>query len=107
MSDQSFDLNAMMQQAAALQQKMLEAQEEAKQKTVEASSGGGLVTVVISGAFEVKQVRIDASVIDPKEKGMLEDLVAAAFNSAVQKVQQMQEESMRAVAGGLNFPGLP
>ena len=109
MSDEGnppFDLNAMMQQAASLQERMLKAQEEAKQKTVEATAGGGLVTVVISGAFEVKQVRIDAQVIDPKDKGMLEDLVAAAFNAAVLKVQQLQEESMRDVAGGMNIPGL-
>ncbi len=106
MSDQPFDLNAMMQQAQRMQQDMLKAQEEAKQKTVEASSGGGMVTVVITGGLEVRSVKIDPAAIDPKDPTMLEDLIVAALNQALAKAQELQAESMRSVAGGLNIPGL-
>ena len=106
MSDQQFDLNAMMQQAQRMQQEMLKAQEEAKQKTVEASSGGGMVTVVITGGLEIRSVKIDPAAIDPKDPTMLEDLIAAAMNQALTKAQELQAESMRSVAGGLNIPGL-
>jgi DNA-binding YbaB/EbfC family protein len=106
MSDQQFDLNAMMQQAQRMQQEMLKAQEEAKQKTVEASSGGGMVTVVITGGLEIRSVKIDPAAIDPKDPSMLEDLIAAAMNQALTKAQELQAESMRSVAGGLNIPGL-
>ncbi|HZS40947.1 MAG TPA: YbaB/EbfC family nucleoid-associated protein [Polyangia bacterium] len=101
-----FDINAMMQQAQRMQQEMLKAQEEAKQKTVEASSGGGMVTVVISGGLEVRSIKIDPAAIDPKDRTMLEDLIVAALNQGLQKAQELQAESMRAVAGGLNIPGL-
>jgi DNA-binding YbaB/EbfC family protein len=105
MSD-GFDLNAMMQQAQQMQAQMLKAQEEAKLKTVEATAGGGMVSVVMSGGLEVKRLKIDPAVIDPKDLTMLEDLVVAAMNQAIVKAQELQAESMRAVAGGLNIPGL-
>jgi len=103
------DLNAMMQQAAQLQQKMQEAQEEAKQKTVEASAGGGMVTVVISGGMEIRAIKIDPQVIDPKDPGMLQDLVAAAVNQAIQKAQALTAETVQQAMGplaGMLPPGL-
>lgn len=109
MSDQPFDLNAMMQQVQQMQGDMQKAQEEAKSKTVEASAGGGMVTVVITGGLEVKKITVDPSVIDPKERAMLEDLIAAAVNQAVQKAQQLTQESMQKAMGpfaGMNIPGL-
>ena len=104
-----FDLGAMMQQAQAMQQKMMEAQEEARQKIVEASAGGGLVTVTITGGLEIKKIKIDPSVIDPKDAGMLEDLVAAAVNQAVAKAQELTAQSVQAAMGplgGMMPPGL-
>ena len=104
-----FDLNAMMQQAQALQQQMQKAQEEAKLKTVEASAGGGMVTVTMSGALEISKLKIDPQAIDPNDPAMLEDLVAAAVNQAIQKAQQLTSESMQKAMGplaGINIPGL-
>lgn len=104
-----FDLGAMMQQAQQLQEQMLKAQEEAKQKVVEAGAGGGMVTIQMTGGLEVKKVKIDPSVIDPKDVGMLEDLIAAAINQAVQKAQQLTAEAMQSAMGplaGMNIPGL-
>jgi DNA-binding YbaB/EbfC family protein len=104
-----FDLGAMMQQAQALQENMLKAQEAAKQKVIEAGAGGGMVTVQMTGGLEVKKVTIDPSVVDPKDVGMLEDLIVAAFNQAVQKAQQLTAEAMQTAMGplaGMNIPGL-
>jgi len=106
MADQPFDLNAMMQQAQRMQEELLKAQEEAKQKTAEGAAGGGMVTVTITGGLEVRRVKIDPAAVDPKDVGMLEDLVAAAVNQAIAKAQELQAEAMRGAAGGLNIPGL-
>jgi DNA-binding YbaB/EbfC family protein len=104
-----FDLGAMMEQARSLQESMLKAQEEAKNHTVEASVGGGMVTVVLSGGLEVRSVKIDPAVINPNDKAMLEDLVAAAVNQAIQKAQALTNESLQKALGplaGLQIPGL-
>lgn len=100
------DLGAMMQQAQQLQQQMLKAQDEAKQKTVEASAGGGMVTVTMSGGFEVRAIKIDPACIDPKDPSMLQDLIIAAMNQAIAKAQELQAGAMQSVTGGLNIPGL-
>jgi len=101
-----FDLGAMMQQAQQLQEQMLKAQEEAKLKTVEASAGGGMVTVTITGGFEVKAIKIDPACIDPKDPSMLQDLIIAAINQAIVKAQELQAGAVSSVTGGLNIPGL-
>ena len=100
------DLGAMMQQAQQLQEQMLKAQEEAKLKTVEASAGGGMVTVTITGGFEVKALKIDPACIDPKDPSMLQDLIIAAINQAITKAQELQAGAVSSVTGGLNIPGL-
>jgi nucleoid-associated protein EbfC len=100
------DLNALMQQAQMMQQKMMDAQDAARQKTVEASAGGGMVTVVVTGGLEVKSIKIDPAVIDPKDAGMLQDLVVAAVNQGLQKAQELVATEMQSVTGGLNIPGL-
>ena len=98
------DLNQLMQQAQALQQKMMEAQEDAKQKTVEASAGGGMVTATMTGGFELRSLKIDPQAIDPKDVTMLQDLVIAAVNQAIQKAQEMMAEEMQKVTGGMGLP---
>jgi DNA-binding YbaB/EbfC family protein len=100
------DLNALLQQAQAMQQKVVEAQERARQKTVEGSAGGGLVTVVVSGAMEVKSVKLDPQAVDPKDVALLEDLIAAAVNQALAKASEMMAAEMQSIAPGLNLPGL-
>jgi len=107
------DIQAMMAQAQDLQKKMLEAQEAARAKTVEATVGGGMVTVVMTGGLEVRSLKIDPTVVNPDERGMLEDLIAAAVNQAVQKAQQLMTDTVQeamgplaALAQGGGMPGL-
>ena len=100
------DLSAMLEQAQAMQARLMKAQEDVRQKTVEASAGGGMVTVVVSGGLELRSLRIDPAAIDPKDPIMLQDLVVAAVNQGIAKAQLLQAEEMRAIAGGLNLPGL-
>ena len=100
------DLSAMLAEAQKLQAKLQEAQEQAKRQILEGTSGGGMVTVEITGGLEVRRVRIDPSIVDPKDVGMLEDLVAAALNQAIGKAQALQGDAVRSATGGMPIPGL-
>lgn len=91
-------LQQVQQQAEKLKQKM---DAELRDKTVEGSTGGGMVTVTATGAMEVRQVKIDPSLLDANEKEMLEDLVVAAINVALKKAKELQEESQRSQLGNM------
>jgi nucleoid-associated protein EbfC len=93
--------------AQQMQAQMAQIQDELKETTLEATAGGGAVTVTITGAQEVRSIRIDPSAIDPDEVDMLQDLVMAAVNEAIARSKQLAEERMAAVAGGLGLPGMP
>ena len=95
-----------MKQAQEMQSKMQKKQEELKDKTVEASAGGGVVTVVVNGGQEVVEIDIDPEVLDPDDIEMLEDLVLAATNEAMNKAKDMMEQEMGQLTGGLNIPGM-
>jgi nucleoid-associated protein EbfC len=99
------DLNALMQHAQRLQSDVTKAQEELAKTTCEGAAGGGLVTAVVNGQFDVVRVRIDKSVVDPSDIGMLEDLVAAAINAAAAKVREVTKTRMSSLMGGM--PGIP
>lgn len=99
------DLGALMQQAQRLQADVARVQEELAKTTCEGAAGGGLVTAVVNGQFEVVRVKIDKSVVDPNDVGMLEDLVTAAVNAAAAKVREVTKTRMSSVVGGM--PGLP
>ncbi len=102
----SRDLGNLMKQAQKVQEKLLQVQEELAHKTVEATSGGGMVTVIANGKNEVVSVKIDAEVVNPEDVEMLEDLVLAAVNEALRKAQEMMQEEMGKVTGGIKIPGL-
>ena len=93
----------LMKQAQAMQESMQKAQEELASLEVTGESGGGMVSVVMTGKHEVRRVNIDDSLLGD-DKDMLEDLVAAAVNDAVHKVEAAMQESMSGIAGGLNLP---
>jgi nucleoid-associated protein EbfC len=102
------DLNALMKQAQKLQGDVQRAQDELAQMTCEGASGGGLVTATVNGQFEVMRVKIDKSVVDPNDVGMLEDLVTAAINAASTKVRETSKEKMAQVMGPMaGLPGMP
>lgn len=100
------DLSAMLAQAQQMQARLQEAQEAAKQQVVEGTAGGGMVTVEMTGGLELRRVKIDPKIVDAKDVGMLEDLIAAAVNHALGKAQALQSDAMRNAAGGLAIPGL-
>jgi nucleoid-associated protein EbfC len=94
----------MMKQAQALQQRFQEAQEKVNLVEAEGQSGGGMVKVTLNGKGVAKAVRIDPSLADPKDVGMLEDLVLAAINDARVKVDARVSDEMAKVTGGLPLP---
>jgi DNA-binding YbaB/EbfC family protein len=95
-----------MKQAQMIQGKMAKLQEEAKLKTAEATSGGGVVSVKVNGKNEVLELTIKKEAVDPNEVEMLQDLVIAAVNEAMKKVQAELSEEMSRITGGMNIPGL-
>ncbi len=99
-------LGNMLREAQKLQSEMARLQEEAKSKTVEATAGGGMVTVVASGAGEIVSVKIEKDVVDPEDVEMLQDLIMAACNEALRRAQEMVNEEMSKLTGGMSLPGL-
>lgn len=93
-------------QLQAMQQQMAEAQESLGDETVEISSGGGAVTVVMTGHQKVVSVKLNPEVVDPDDVEMLEDLIVAAMNEAVEASQSLAADKMGDITGGLNIPGL-
>lgn len=89
-----------------LQERMARIQEEMKSKTVEAASGGGMVTAVVNGNQELISVKIKPEAVDEDDLEMLEDLVVAAVNQAMEKAKALNESEMSGLTGGLKIPGL-
>ena len=98
----SFDLAKLAEQAMEMQKEAQRLQEEAAQETVTATAGGGMVSVVASGAGEIKEIRIDPSVIDPADPELLGDIVAAGVNEALRAANDL----MQAKVGQLLPPDL-
>ena len=96
-------LSDIMKQAQQMQEQMQKAQQELAQKEVQGESGAGLVKVVMNGRHDVKSVKIDDSLFT-EEKEILEDLVAAAMNDAVRKVEANNQEAMASFTSGLQMP---
>lgn len=91
-----------MKQAQEMQKNMQAAQDEIAKMEIEGQAGGDLVKVVMTGKHELVKVSIDDSIMDDKE--MLEDLMAAAVNSAVRRVEEVTQEKMGGLTDGLNMP---
>ncbi len=96
-------LGNFMKQAQKMQENLQKAQAEIAAMEVVGESGGGLVSVVITGRHEVRRIRIDDSLVGD-DKDMLEDLVAAAFNDAVHKVERTMQEKMGGLTAGMGLP---
>jgi DNA-binding YbaB/EbfC family protein len=100
-------MNDLMKQAQQMQKRMLEIREELANQTIEATVGGGMVTAVVNGQQELVSLHITPEVVDPDDTEMLEDLVVAAVNEALQQSQELMSEEMSKLTGGLKIPGLP
>jgi DNA-binding YbaB/EbfC family protein len=96
----------MMKQAQKLQKKMLKMQEELATKTVEATAGGGMVKVIANGSQKIEAITLEPEVVDPEDIEMLQDLILAATNDALNKSQEMVSAQMGKLTGGMNIPGM-
>ncbi len=100
------NMNSMMKQAQKLQKKMMKTQAELTLKTVEATAGGGMIKVVANGGQKIESIVFEKEVVDPEDIEMLQDLVLAAVNDALNKSQEMVSSEMGKLTGGMNIPGL-
>ena len=99
----------MMAKIGQMAEKMAKAQADLAEQRAEGSAGGGAVQVILTGGMKVESIKIEKDVVDPEDVEMLEDLVTAALNEALGKVQSMQYGQLAGLAGGLglgNIPGL-
>ena len=99
------NMQKIMKQARKLQEDMVKAQEEAAKLEAEGTTGGGVVKAVATGGGVIKSVRISADVVNPDDVEMLEDLVLAAVNEALQQAAELSQTKMDAGTGSLNLPG--
>ena len=96
----------MLRQAQELQKRMAKLQEELESITVEATSGGGMVKAVVNGRMKLDALSIDPEVVRGDDVEMLQDMVLAAVNQALDKAQEMASQRVSALTGGFNIPGL-
>lgn len=97
------DMKFLMQQAQRMQEQLQKAQAELAKQTVTGEAGAGLVKITMNGKHEVKRVEFDPTLLQ-EEQGIVEDLVAAAVNAAVKKVEELNRSSLGSMASGLNLP---
>ena len=95
------NMNNLMKQAQKMQKQMEEASKALEETEAEATAGGGAVTVKVSGKKEILSVKIQEEVVDPDDIEMLEDLIVAATNEALRKIDEISQASMAKVTGGL------
>ena len=100
------DLSGMMKQAQKLQAKMVEMQAELGNRTVSAQAGGGMVEAVVNGRQELVSLRIDPEGAVPDDVEMLQDLILAAINEALNRSREMMAAEMSKLTGGMQIPGL-
>jgi DNA-binding YbaB/EbfC family protein len=98
------NFNQFLKQAQAMQGKVQEMQSKLESAEFEGKSGGGMVITKISGKGDLKAISIDPSVIDPKDKELLEDLIVAAYNDAKTKADAASQDTMSNALGGMSLP---
>ena len=98
------NMAGMMKKMQKLQGEMAKMQEELKTRTLEATAGGGAIKVVITGEKQIQSLKINPTVVDADDMEMLEDLVVAAVNEAIKKVDDMMAQEMGKLTGGMNLP---
>jgi DNA-binding YbaB/EbfC family protein len=96
----------MMKQMQQLQGQIAKAQQELEETTIETSAGGGAVSVVMTAHPKINSITVQPEVVDPDDVEMLQDLIMAAVNEALEQIRATQMQQMAGIAGGLNIPGL-
>jgi DNA-binding YbaB/EbfC family protein len=97
------NLGNLMKEAQKMQQRMQEAQQQLSELVVIGEAGGGMVTIKMNGRHDVTEVKIKPSLVD-EDVDMLEDLIAAAINDAVRKIEKVSKEKITQLTAGLNIP---
>ena len=100
------NMNNMMKQVQKMQEDMVALQEELDAREYEASAGGGMVAVKINGKHEVLSIDIKPEIVDPDDIETLSDVIIAAVNEAIKKVDSIKETEMSKLTGGINMPGI-
>ena len=100
------NMNGMMKQVQKMQEEMTALQTELEEREYEVSAGGGMVKVKINGTREILHIDIQPDIVDPDDIETLADVVTAAVNEAIKKVDSTSESEMQKITGGLNIPGL-
>lgn len=101
------DLKKFQKMSRDLQSGMETMKEDLAKKTVDGAAGGGAVQVVVNGNQELVSIKIKPEAVDPEDVEMLEDLVVAAVNQAIEKSKEIQQESINQLTGGMKLPNLP
>lgn len=99
-------LGNIMKQAQQMQAKIARVQKELETREVEASAGGGMVTARVNGKQQLLDLKIEKAVVDPEDVDMLQDLVLAAVNEGLKKSQEMVQQEMSKITGGMSLPGM-
>ncbi len=100
------NMNNLMKQAQQMQAKLAMLQNELAEREVEASAGGGMVTVKVNGKQQLLSITINKECVDPNDVATLEELVFTAVNKAMKDSQDMVQQAMSKVTGGMNIPGM-
>ena len=100
------NMGNMLKQAQQMQAQMAKFQEELGNLTVTGQAGAGMVSVTMNGKQMVQKVAIDPKAVDVEDMEMLEDLIAAAFNDAQKRIQDVSQERLSRITGGMNIPGM-
>lgn len=100
------NMQGMMKKVQKMQADMVKLQEELKTRTLEATAGGGAVTVVVNGKKELESIKINPEAMDPEDAEMLQDMIVTAVNEGMRKIDEMTEQEMNKVTGGIKLPGM-
>ena len=100
------NMNQMIKQAQKMQEEMKAKQEELEQQEFKTTSGGGMVEVTITGKKEIKDISIKPEIVNPQDIEMLQDMIMAAVNEAIRKVEDISNSEMEKITGALNIPGV-
>ena len=100
------NMQAMLKQAQKMQEDMAAKQEELEAREYDISAGGGVVNVKINGKKEIQAVQLSPEIVDPDDIETLEDLIVAAVNEAVKKVEAISAEEMQKITGNIGLPGM-
>lgn len=100
------DMNSMIRQAQKMQEQMAEKQAELDEREYEVQAGGGVVTVKIKGTKEILDIQLQPEVVDPDDVETLQDILVAAVNEAIKKVESTNEQELGKITGSMSLPGM-